>query len=88
MEWATRHRAMINATCERLRPIIMITLAAVLGMLPLAMGKGIGAEMRNATGIGSAGGILVSGVLTLVVIPILYDLFTRRQGMIGNDKKP
>jgi HAE1 family hydrophobic/amphiphilic exporter-1 len=79
-EGATRHRAMINATCERFRPIIMITLAAVLGMLPLAMGKGIGAEMRNATGIGSAGGILVSGVLTLVVIPILYDLFTRRQG--------
>jgi HAE1 family hydrophobic/amphiphilic exporter-1 len=74
-----RHQAMVNAACERLRPIVMITLAAVLGMLPLALGRGIGAEMRNAIGIASAGGILVSGVLTLVVLPILYDLFTRRQ---------
>ena len=77
-EGVPRHRAMITATCERFRPILMITLAAVLGMLPLALGQGIGAEMRTATGIASAGGILVSGVLTLIVIPILYDLFTRR----------
>jgi HAE1 family hydrophobic/amphiphilic exporter-1 len=83
-EGVPRHRAMITATCERFRPILMITLAAVLGMLPLAMGQGIGAEMRNATGIASAGGILVSGVLTLILIPILYDLFTRRQRIIGS----
>jgi HAE1 family hydrophobic/amphiphilic exporter-1 len=56
----------------------MITFAAVLGMLPLALGSGIGAELRNGVGIASAGGILVSGVLTLIVMPILYDLFTRR----------
>ncbi|MGA1864645.1 MAG: efflux RND transporter permease subunit [bacterium] len=70
---------MITATCERFRPIFMITLAAVLGMLPLALGQGIGAEMRNAKGIASAGSILVSRVLTLIVIPIFYDLFTHRQ---------
>ena len=40
---------------------------------------GIGAEMRNGVGIASVGGILVSGVLTLVVLPILYDLFTRKK---------
>jgi HAE1 family hydrophobic/amphiphilic exporter-1 len=79
-EGMPRHSAMVNAACERLRPIIMITLAAVLGMLPLAFGSGIGAEMRNAVGVASAGGILISGVLTLLVLPILYDLFTRRQG--------
>lgn len=73
-----RHKAMIAASCERFRPIVMITVAAVLGMLPLALGQGIGAEMRNGVGIASAGGILVSGVLTLIVVPILYDLFTRR----------
>ncbi|TWT80092.1 Multidrug resistance protein MdtB [Planctomycetes bacterium CA13] len=78
-EGVPRHKAMIEAACERFRPIVMITLAAVLGMLPLALGKGIGAEMRNGVGIASAGGILVSGVLTLLVIPILYDLFTRRK---------
>jgi len=78
-EGVPRHKAMVTATCERFRPIVMITLAAVLGMLPLAMGQGIGAEMRNATGIASAGGILISGILTLVVIPILYDLCTHRR---------
>lgn len=76
-EGIPRHKAMITASCERFRPIVMITLAAVLGMLPLALGRGIGAEMRNGVGVASAGGILVSGVLTLVVVPILYDLFTR-----------
>ena len=72
------HKAMITAACERFRPIVMITLAAVLGMLPLALGRGIGAELRNSVGIASVGGILVSGILTLIVMPILYDLFTHR----------
>jgi HAE1 family hydrophobic/amphiphilic exporter-1 len=76
-EGIPRHKAMITAACERFRPIVMITLAAVLGMLPLALGRGIGAEMRNGVGIASAGGIFVSGILTMLVIPILYDLFTR-----------
>lgn len=73
-----QHKAMIAAATERLRPIIMITIAATLGMLPLAFGRGLGAEMRNATGISSAGGILVSGIFTIFLIPILYDLFTRK----------
>jgi HAE1 family hydrophobic/amphiphilic exporter-1 len=77
-EGIPRHKAMITASCERFRPIVMITLAAVLGMLPLAVSRGIGAEMRNGVGIASVGGILVSGILTLVVMPILYDLFTRK----------
>ncbi len=77
-EGIPRHKAMITAACERFRPIVMITLAAVLGMMPLALGRGIGAEMRNGVGIASAGGILISGILTLIVIPILYDLFTQR----------
>ena len=79
-EGVPRHKAMITAACERFRPVIMITLAAVLGMLPLALGRGVGAEMRNAVGIASVGGILVSGILTLIVVPILYDLFTRAKG--------
>ena len=74
-----RHSAMITAACERFRPIVMITLAAVLGMMPLALGRGIGAEGRTGVGIASVGGILVSGVLTLVVLPILYDLCTRKE---------
>ena len=77
-EGIPRHKAMIYAACERFRPIIMITLAAVLGMVPLGFGQGIGAEIRNGVGIASMGGILVSGFLTLLVMPILYDLFTRK----------
>ncbi len=77
-EGIPRHKAMVSAATERFRPIVMITLAAVLGMMPLAFGKGIGSEMRNDVGIATVGGILVSGILTLIVIPILYDLFTRK----------
>jgi HAE1 family hydrophobic/amphiphilic exporter-1 len=77
-EGVPRHKAMIGAACERFRPVIMITLAAVLGMMPLALGRGIGAEMRTGVGVASVGGILVSGLLTLLVLPILYDLLTWR----------
>jgi HAE1 family hydrophobic/amphiphilic exporter-1 len=72
------HKAMISAACERFRPVIMVTLAAILGMLPLAIGRGIGAEMRNGVGIASVGGLLISGILALIIMPILYDLFTRK----------
>jgi len=78
-EGVPRHKAMISAASERFRPIAMITIAAVLGMLPLALGRGIGAELRNSVGIAAVGGILVSGLLTLIVMPVLYDLCTRRQ---------
>ncbi|MEN6334844.1 MAG: efflux RND transporter permease subunit, partial [Phycisphaerales bacterium] len=73
-----RHEAMIAAACEQFRPVVMITVAAILGMLPLATSHGIGAELRTGVGIASVGGILVSGVLTLIVVPILYDLTTRK----------
>ncbi|MCK5225947.1 MAG: efflux RND transporter permease subunit, partial [Planctomycetes bacterium] len=77
-EGIPRHKAMITAATERFRPIVMITLAAILGMMPLAIGRGIGAELRNGVGIASVGGIFISGVLTLVVMPILYDFSTRK----------
>lgn len=76
-EGVPRHEAMAEAAVERFRPIVMITLAAVLGMLPMALSKGIGAEMRTGVGIASAGGILASGILTMIIVPILYNLFTR-----------
>ena len=85
-EGKPRHTAMVNAACDRLRPIVMITFAAVLGMLPLAFGRGIGAEMRNAVGVASAGGILASGVLTVFILPILYDLFTKDK--VGVKEEP
>ncbi|MBT3294621.1 MAG: efflux RND transporter permease subunit [Verrucomicrobia bacterium] len=77
-EGVPRHKAMITAATERFRPVLMVTIAAVLGMMPLAVSQGIGGEMRNNVGIGCVGGILVSGILTLFVMPVLYDLFTRK----------
>jgi HAE1 family hydrophobic/amphiphilic exporter-1 len=71
---------MVQAACDRFRPIVMITLAAVLGMLPLAVGQGIGSEMRQACGAASVGGIFVSGLLTMYVLPVVYNMFTRRKG--------
>jgi HAE1 family hydrophobic/amphiphilic exporter-1 len=79
IEGMSRHSAMIQAACDRFRPIVMITFAAVLGMLPLAVGQGIGAEMRQACGAASVGGILVSGILTMYVLPVIYNMFTRKK---------
>lgn len=76
-EGVSSHQAMIDASAERLRPVLMITIAAVLGMLPMAFGQGLGAEMRNDIGLASALGILVSGILTLLTMPVVYTLFTR-----------
>ena len=78
-EGIPRHKAMITAACERFRPILMTTVAAVLGMLPMAISRGVGAESRNGIGVSSVGGILVSGILTLILMPVLYDLFTRKK---------
>ncbi|NLA73896.1 MAG: hypothetical protein GX846_00185, partial [Deltaproteobacteria bacterium] len=51
----------------------------VLGMPPLATGSGIGSEIRRACGAASVGGILVSGILSMYVVPIIYNMFTRRK---------
>ena len=78
-----RHVAMVQACKIEFRPIAMITLAAVLGMMPMATGRGIGSEMRNAAGIASMGGIFSSAILSMYLIPVLYNLFTRR----GRDRR-
>ncbi|MBW2216103.1 MAG: efflux RND transporter permease subunit, partial [Deltaproteobacteria bacterium] len=49
------------------------------GMLPIAMGQGLGSELRSGIGIASVGGIMVSGLLTLFLLPVFYNLFTRNK---------
>jgi HAE1 family hydrophobic/amphiphilic exporter-1 len=63
----------------RLRPIMMTTLTTVLGLLPMAMGLGQGAEMRTPMAITVIGGLLTSTFLTLLVVPVMYSLLDRRR---------
>ncbi len=73
-----KREALVEGARSRLRPIIMTTLCTLFGFLPLALAMGEGAEVRSPMAITVIGGLLVSTLLTLVVIPVVYDLLDRR----------
>ncbi|KGM56360.1 acriflavin resistance protein [Lysobacter daejeonensis GH1-9] len=70
--------ALVEGARSRLRPIAMTTLCTLFGFLPLAIAVGEGAEVRSPMAITVIGGLLVSTLLTLLVIPVVYDLLDRR----------
>ena len=75
--------AIYQACLLRFRPILMTTMAALLGALPLMLGRGMGAEMRQPLGITMVGGLVVSQILTLFTTPVIYlwfDGLKRRRG--------
>jgi multidrug efflux pump len=78
--------AIYEASLLRFRPIMMTTMAALLGGLPLALGRGYGSELRRPLGICMVGGLLVSQVLTLYTTPVIYIFFDRLAQRFGKGK--
>jgi multidrug efflux pump len=79
--------AIFQACLLRFRPIMMTTMAALLGGLPLALGGGVGAELRKPLGITIVGGLLLSQLLTLYTTPVIYLYFDKLARYMGRHKK-
>ena len=80
--------AIYEACLLRFRPIMMTTMAALLGGLPLALGRGIGSELRRPLGIAMVGGLLLSQVLTLYTTPVIYIFFDNISKRLAGNPEP
>ena len=79
--------AIVQASLLRFRPIMMTTLAALFGAIPLAFEQGTGSELRNPLGITIIGGLIVSQMLTLFTTPIVYIYMDRLQSWLQGVRK-
>ena len=80
--------AIEQASLLRFRPIIMTTMAALLGGVPLAFGHGVGSELREPLGVAIVGGLIVSQVLTLYTTPVIYLAFDRLAERLARRRAP
>jgi multidrug efflux pump len=80
--------AIYKACLLRFRPILMTTMSAILGALPLAMGNGVGAELRRPLGITIIGGLIVSQLLTLYTTPVVYLSLDRLRLRLKSEREP
>jgi len=81
------HEAIYQACLLRFRPIMMTTMAALLGAVPLALGSGTGSELRRPLGITIIGGLLFSQVLTLFTTPVIYLQFDKLSKWLASRKQ-
>ncbi|MCP4570744.1 MAG: efflux RND transporter permease subunit [bacterium] len=79
--------AVRRAGAERLRPIVMTTTTTVLGLLPMALGLGEGAELRAPLAVTVIGGLLLATLLTLLVVPVIYTLLSGRGAVAGGPRR-
>lgn len=86
-EGASTYQALLDANHARLRPILMTTIAMVIGMLPIALAKGAGAEWKNGLAWVIIGGLLSSLFLTLIVVPVMYAIFDKLIVKFSKPKK-
>jgi HAE1 family hydrophobic/amphiphilic exporter-1 len=86
-EGVSTYQALIDANHARLRPILMTTIAMVIGMLPIAIAKGAGAEWKNGLAWVIIGGLISSLFLTLVVVPVMYSVFDKLVNRMNRNKK-
>jgi HAE1 family hydrophobic/amphiphilic exporter-1 len=81
------HDAILEAASVRFRPIMMTTMAALMGTLPIALGHGAGAEARRPLGIAVVGGLVFSQLITLYITPVIYTYFDALQERLGRRKR-
>jgi HAE1 family hydrophobic/amphiphilic exporter-1 len=87
-EGMDKHAAILDAASSRLRPILMTTATTVLGLAPMALGLGEGAELRGPMAITVIGGLVMGTFLTLLVIPVVYSLLDRKVYAAAGDARP
>jgi len=87
-EGVSTYQALIDANQARLRPILMTTIAMVIGMLPIAIASGAGAEWKNGLAWVIIGGLISSLFLTLVVVPVMYAIFDKLIMKFRRGKQP